>query len=302
MNKIIDILKKKNIHKNRKKFKLRLKNIYIIYKLFLICLLCVALVFINYPHKEIQIANLYIVAHKDFANNIMFNPSYKILCDEKSQLKKEYKLEIIETYQNNILYPKRRGYGECSKIYPIWKLYKKGKLDSKYVGLFHYSRIFPFKNDISELDKIFSKYDVIIRMRAQLPMTTRKRYKRYHIVQYLDASIDIIKEKYPEFTIYANYFARKRWIHYGNIFIMKQKDFIKWGDFVFGVLLEFDKKYNLTSDEDTEKLILDEKIRSHRNFNVKFQSRLQGYLIERISNIFYDKYFIKRYEINTVKI
>jgi hypothetical protein len=59
--------------------------------------------------------NIYISTHKDFVN-ILTSPVYKILCDEKSQLKQEYNLPIIETNQNNILFPKNRGYSEGSKM------------------------------------------------------------------------------------------------------------------------------------------------------------------------------------------
>ena len=107
--------------------------------------------------------NLYIATHKDFNNSAIFNPNYKILVDERSQLKKEYKLEIIPTNDpDNILYPKRIAYGECSKIYKIWNLYKSGNITSKYVGFFHYSKIFQFTNNIPDLDSIFQKFDAIL--------------------------------------------------------------------------------------------------------------------------------------------
>ena len=44
---------------------------------------------------------MYISTHKDFKNNVITNPAYKILCDSKSQLKNNYNLEIIETNINN---------------------------------------------------------------------------------------------------------------------------------------------------------------------------------------------------------
>ena len=113
--------------------------------------------------------NLYIATHKDFNNHAMFNTNYKILVDERATLKKKYKLEIIPTNeQENILYPKRIAYGECSKIYPIWKSYKAGNITSKYVGFFHYSKIFEFTNHIPDLDSIFQKYDAILIQRAVL--------------------------------------------------------------------------------------------------------------------------------------
>ena len=75
----------------------------------------------------------------------------------------------------------------------------------------------------------------------------------------MDDSVNIIREKYPEYYPYAKKFLAKNYGHYCNIFIMKQEHFIKWVEFVFGVLLEFDRKYNLTTDEDIENLIRKER-------------------------------------------
>ena len=41
-----------------------------------------------------------------------------------------------------------------------------------------------------------------------------------------------------------------------NIFIMKNEDFINYGEFVFGVLLEFDRRHNLKTDDDIQKFII----------------------------------------------
>ena len=82
-----------------------------------------------------------------------------------------------------------------------------------------------------------------------------------------------------------------------NIFIMKKEDFIKYGEFVFGVLLEFDRRHNLKNDNDIKKLILFEIKRTKKKTNRFAQCRQEGYLMERISSIFYDYKFEKRLEI-----
>lgn len=59
------------------------------------------------PHEaNISFINIYIIAHKDFLNKIN-NVYYKILCDNKTQLKKNYPLQIIETYKDNELFKKK---------------------------------------------------------------------------------------------------------------------------------------------------------------------------------------------------
>ena len=122
--------------------------------------------------------NIYIITHKDFKNNVITNPAYKILCDQRTQLTLNYSLEIIETgNEDNIIYPKKSGYAEGAKIYPIWKLYKNGYIKSKYVGFFHYRRVFPFKNDIPYLEEIFKKYVVIIKDKYKFSSTIYRQYE-----------------------------------------------------------------------------------------------------------------------------
>jgi hypothetical protein len=277
-------------------------------KLILICLCFMIINIFSYlKNKQIltpffkhpTLINIYIATHKDFVN-ILSSPVYKILCDEKSILKQVYNLSIIETNKDNILFPKRRGYSECSKIYPIWKLYKKGILESKYVGINHYRRIFPFKNNIPDLDEIFKNYDVILKKRFKFQVTIREQFNYCHIDKFLTESIDIIGEKFPEYYQYAKSLLEKKWGNFCNIFIMKKEDFIKWGEFVFGVLLELDKRYNLTTDNDISKLIIKEAKKLNKKLNIPYQSRLEAFLSERIGNIFYQRHFKKVYEIPTL--
>ena len=251
--------------------------------------------------EQEPLVNMYICTHKDFRNDVITNPAYKILCDSRSQLKNSYKLQIIETNKNNILYPKSRGYSEGSKIYPIWKLYKEGYITSKYVGLFHYRRVFPFKNNIPDLDEIFEKYDVIVKERYYHKMTAYQQFAHYHYVSFLDECVDIIKEKYPEYIEDSKKFLNQTWVNYCNIFIAKKEDFIKWGDFVFGVLLELDRKYNLNTDDDIKNLII-KKAGKNIKQSYDYQARFEAFLMERVGNIFYEHHWKKKYEITTVDI
>ena len=81
---------------------------------------------------------------------------------------------------------------------------------------------------------------------------------------------------------------------------MKKNDFIKWGEFVFGVLLEFDKRLNLSSDYDIKILVIFKKIKTPNQYDAEYNLRVQGFLSERLGNIFYDKHFSRRYEMDIV--
>ena len=244
---------------------------------------------------DLEYLNLYIVAHKDFPNKLT-NPYYKIICDNKTQLKNQYQIEIIEAYEDNELFPKRIGYCEGLKIYYIWKKYKKKNISSKYVGFVHYRRVFDFKNKIPNLNKIFTQYDLIINKRINFNITIKTQFANNHIGKFMDEIEEIIKENFTEYYSYAEKFLNKNFFSCCNIFIMKQKDFIKYGEFVFGVLLEFDRRHNLKNDDDIKNLILLES-KKQRIYNIEYQCRQEAFLMERISSIFYDYYFKKMYEI-----
>ena len=250
--------------------------------------------------RPIPFLNIYTSTHRDFDNHIT-SPIYKIVCDDKSQLKQEYNLSIIETNKDNILYPKRKAYGEMSKMYYIWKLYKKGDLNSKYVGFNYYGRFFPFKDNIPDLDEMFKNYDAIVKSRYVFGITVREHFYDSHIGHFLNETLDIIKEKFPEYYQYSLSSLEKTYANLCNVFIMKKDDFIKWGEFVFGVLIELDRRYKLKTDKDIRKLIIKEVKKSNKQLNIDFQSRLEFFLSERIGIGFYERHFKKVYEIPTLE-
>ena len=55
----------------------------------------------NSTKSTFDYLNLFIIAHKDFSNKLI-NPYYKIICDNKTYFKNKYKLNIIETYENEL--------------------------------------------------------------------------------------------------------------------------------------------------------------------------------------------------------
>ncbi len=128
----------------------------------------------------------------------------------------------------------------------------------------------------------------------------RESYGNEHFENFLDECIEIIKDKYPEYYPTALKTLNKYEMSYCNIFIMKEEDFIKYGEFVFGILLEFDKRHNLINDDDIKSFISSEIDRlGKKNYNLDYQSRQEGFILERISNIFYNYHFKKKYQIKT---
>ena len=258
--------------------------------------------FNNFGSSESN-TNLYICTHIDFPNEINNKKFYKILCDKKEQLKNKYSLEIIETYKDNELYPKNRGYSECSKIFYIWKKYKNGEISSEYVGFNHYRRVFKFKNNVPNLTDTFKNYDIILHKEYDLRETIQDQFANYHFADFLDEVMEIIKDNFTEYYPTAMKSIKRTKINICNIFIMKKEYFIIYGEFLFGVLMEFDRRHNLKTDEDIKNFIVQEIIRTgKKNYNVDYQSRVEAFLSERISQIFYDHHFKKPLQIEVTRL
>ena len=188
---------------------------------------------------------IYVMAHKDF-KNYRYNPIYTIVADDESELQKKYRLNIIYAKEGK-LYNLKRAYGEMSRLYYIYQLYKNGNLSSKYVGLNHYRRYFNFTDNIPDLDEIFKNYDVILGDTDFQKRGMRGHYCTYHICKDYEEIIDIIKQMKPNYYETALRVGEKKYLHSCNLFIMKKEDFFKYCEFMYDILFEFDRRARIFS-------------------------------------------------------
>ena len=236
--------------------------------------------------KKEDLVNIFIAAHKDF-NNSRYNPAYKIVVDSPLTFHSKYNLDIIYCDENSKLKPLYKNYAEMAKIYKVYTLYKSGEMSSKYVGFNHYRRYFSFLDDIPDLDNIFKDYDLILNERFNFfTKSVKQNYCEVHICQNYHELLKIIKDIRPEYYDAALEVSNWNYLYCCNIFIMKKDDFIKYCEFVFEILSEFNKRHNLTSYKTVEDYLLKAKPSDYIG-----QSRIHGYLAERISNFFYVKNF-----------
>ena len=177
-----------------------------------------------------------------------------------------------------------------SKIYYIYQLYKTGKISSKYIGFNHYRRYFNFTDNIPNIDDIFKEYEIILNGAGYLPEGIRQQYCNYHICEKYDEILNIIKDIKPDYYKSALETSNKTKVYFCNLFIMKKEDFFKYCEFMFDILFEFDRRNNFSSDNDV--LNYTKKIYNDSNMSNR-QSRLQAFLSERISSIFFNKNFKK---------
>lgn len=153
---------------------------------------------------------------------------------------------------------KNPHYNEMTAIYWVYTHIDEFK-DVNNFGFVHYRRFLCFngldrtayvkknidKNLISinqeKLNRIFVDYDFIA-PRPNHYSSVRKHYQKSHNSVDVDLALEIIKEKTPEYYSDAeDYFANSDEYSY-NMFVFNKEDFIKYGDFVFTVLEEFEKR------------------------------------------------------------
>jgi hypothetical protein len=229
--------------------------------------------------------NIFIVAHKDF-NISLTNQAYKILADEPNQLKNNYSLQVLYANKGK-LFKMRKSYAEMSKLYYVYELYKNGTLSSKYVGLNHYRRYFNFLDEIPDLDKIFESYDIILPDKLFLNDSLVNQFCLIHLCKTLHDIINIIKEIKPEYYQSAIESLNSKDGYFYNIFIMKKEDFFKYCEFIFDIFFEFDRRNNFTSDKD----IINYLESYFPKEKASIQIRVQGFLSERLSSIFFKHNF-----------
>ena len=201
-------------------------------------------------------------------------------------MKKKYNLSVIYA-DKGMLYQKRYSYAEMSKLYYIYQLYRNGTLSSKYVGLNHYRRYFVFLDNIPDLDKIFKNYDVILNKKTTFKFSLIKHYCYITFCKPLLEIINIIKEKKPKYYKTAIKSLNSKEIYFGNIFIMKKGDFFKYCEFIYDILFEFDRRNNFASDKDVSNYL---GIYYPKDM-IDLHMRIQGFLSERLSTIFFEHNF-----------
>lgn len=204
---------------------------------------------------------------------------------------------------------KNKNWCELTALYWQWK-----NIDADYYGLFHYRRYLSFKysgddvynesslssdviNEHGWDDKnvlnVCSKYDVITAPEfnihpAGIPdmiMSSYDFYAREHVKKDLDDIILIVKNKYNFFYESLVCSLSDKKCYFGNIQIMKKEYYFEYCEILFGILEEFEKNNDLDKYD-------------------SYQSRVYGFLAERISNayLFYLKNKVKNLKFNSFSL
>ena len=202
---------------------------------------------------------------------------------------------------------KNPHFNELTATYWAWK--NPEKLGSPtHVGLYHYRRVFNFRNKVERtcfisptrvpailyrafgwsdevIERTCRDLDVIMPVRTKLydlktepdgkkviePLTIYQHYNMIHHRKDLDILLDLVAERYPSYGEAAKKIIyNDTETYFCNIFIMRRDIFERYAQFVFDILFEAEKRVDITGYD-------------------SLNSRVFGFLAERLMPIFIDR-------------
>lgn len=223
---------------------------------------------------------IYICTHTDFEESHI-GENYTIAATHPLEKKYQNKVLVADNDWKDLQFAYSEGY-----VFRV--IYEKTKDD--WVGICHYRKY--FEGEIRE--ELTLPMPMIFNMHQQ--------YASCHNINDLLDCEKIIDKYYPQY--HTDYAAIDR-LFACNMFVMKREDFEKYYEFVFGVLEKFKEEKGLHTDNDVMeyvkknvdcygvKLNVDLHSQQQHNdrYDLLYQSRLLGFLQERLGTIFFLTYF-----------
>lgn len=169
----------------------------------------------------------------------------------------------------NISY-KNKNYCELTGVYWIMK-----NSSENVKGLVHYRRYFSdtltmkILNNV-HVNKILSKYDVILPFERKMSHTVLENYKECGYEKDLIMVRKILLKKYPDYIECFDQLLEDHKIRLFNMIIAKKKIFDDYSNWLFDILFELEKQVDLTGYSD-------------------YQKRIYGFISERLLNVYFRK-------------
>ncbi len=226
---------------------------------------------------------VFICTHKDFQVPDFIKDTgenYTIISNTPLQNKYEYPV----IYADNILKNLKQSYCEGYMIYDIYLRVLKNEIKDDFIGICHYRRY--LKN--LKVNKFAIAWPIGVNLNTH--------YYFCHVIDNLIQCENIIDTHFPEYK--ANYYDLKT-IHdfyIGNLLYLPRQKFIRYCNFVFGVLNIFNEQNGITCDDDITRY-LEVKLKSmkpippFKRTDLDYQKRMHGFLMERLGTIFFWKEF-----------
>lgn len=230
---------------------------------------------------------IFVNTHTDYDFKVKNKKYYKIVCNNDSKITSD--LDILRANSDN---DKLNIYNILSDDFThIYWLHNNVKIKSKYIGFCMYRKYFEwFDNIPNNLNEIFKEYDVI--HFCSLKNKGFQQYKRGHCEYDILSLLSCVHKLYPDYDETIIKFFNMNDLYFAQLMIIPTKDFDKLYDFVFNCIKYFCEVNNFKSKDDIIKHINTEfKISSE--IMRKYQSRMIGYLCERLVCLFIMKNYKK---------
>ena len=181
---------------------------------------------------------------------------------------------------------------ELTCHYWAWKNLK----DVDIIGLNHYRRYFDFQHKwpqfsadkhfiateeflkrpyiFPEIERILNKYDIILPVARHWRVSNTKQYADYHIAKDWEMLREIIKERSPQYipAFEKTMDHSNKSVGY-NMFITHWKHFDTYSEWLFDILFEVERRVPPIDDP--------------------IQSRIYGYMSERLINVFCERHHLR---------
>lgn len=187
---------------------------------------------------------------------------------------------------------KNPNFCELTCHYWAWKNLKNVDI----VGLNHYRRYFDFSRKwpqfstdkhfittekflnqtylFPDLDKILQKYDIILPVARHWRVSNTRQYADYHIAKDWEMLRQIIKERSPQYIpAFENTMDHNNKSVGYNMFITHWKHFETYSEWLFDILFEVERRVPPIDDP--------------------IQSRIYGYMSERLINVFCEHHHLR---------
>ena len=146
-------------------------------------------------------------------------------------------------------------YSELTAVYWAWK-----NLDVDYIGLDHYRRYFSGKRvrykkgdgldklviTQEEVEKFLTESDILVPTRRRYYIESLySHYGNTLDIKHLEETRDIIEKMFPSYSPSFDKVMKQTWGYMFNMFIMKQKYFQEYCEWLFPILFELEKRTDL---------------------------------------------------------
>ena len=157
------------------------------------------------------------------------------------------------------------SYNELTALYWAWKNYDELG-DPDYIGLMHYRRHFVFNEGeikVYEIPDMESEHyfealnyspEKLIKDLEDCDFACHlgkvdgiyKHYLANHRIEDMELALEILKEKYPKYSKYADEYMKQDVGNFCNMFIFPKEMFIEYCEYIFSILEEFRSRVDIS--------------------------------------------------------